>query len=130
MWSLTLGIWFSTGFGWLRESSFGFYNLVWGVVASCPLWLPALSLRSSSMLAKVVRLTSFTTLAAFFAILGEHIAERIVFRGVGHSTPTSVVLGNLLLFRLPFILAFLSTLLLGGRVWKDLNRWRTLGEPS
>jgi hypothetical protein len=129
-WSFSLAIWFSTGLGWVPGTIFSYDFLFWGAIAASPIWLPTLSLRSISMPAKGVRLASFLVLTCFFAILGKFIAESVVFYRLDHSKPPLIFAANLFLFRLPFILSFGSTVLLGWLVWKDLRVWRPHRQPK
>ena len=122
LWSLALTVWMASGFGMAPMVEFRTVpSLLFGAAVSSPLWIAGVSVYWMSSWARVVRIVALLLLVAFFVGAGKYVCQDVVFVSL-LARPPLIFWGNVLLFRAPFVLAFIATIVLAARVISELRK--------
>jgi hypothetical protein len=137
LFTVTAPLWAFAVFVWCR-SGFGFYPMIeldpdsafgCALICSAPLWLAAVAGARQSFGAAWLRILCVPVLCCFFLRFGVFIGETVLFHPLDFGRGWWL-LANLLLFRLPFALAFVATVLLCMLAVEDVRAGRHLPQSA
>lgn len=128
---MALSIWIGSCFQIMRDCGYGaFSSLGAAAICSTPLWIAAFTVHHRVMAATIARLFCLLAIGAFFVSEWERVLLGVVlFPLRDPSDGLGSFIGNIVLYRAPFVLAFTSLLMLLVLVGRDFRAWLT-GRPT